>query len=510
MCARGVYIDRTYLEWGIKRMYEVMAEARSAIPWLSDTRLEVYPRGEARCVDSEGRIAVADSKGDKEAYLAILGLPAPPNYDYNKPDILWWNETKGPDGRTYEEIAPAIAQVRRFKRANIKLVKMLKLRAWLKPDGRVSLDIMYMGVGHTGRWKAKTLEGEEEVSGVNLQNFDNEGFEGFVMRRLIVPAPGNKFIDCDASAIEPRILARLSGQWKVIAALRKGFNIYEASALAWRTWAGEPNTFKTGDPKRYKGTKIAVLGCGYRVGADKLRRNVRVREGRDISPQEALDIVVAYRRNNPEVVAFWARWDKEIRAAWASHIPRTLVVTLASGRKLVYSDIEKIPDQSAPWKQDFRGWVGGQRRKLYGGSVTENIVQSTARDAFGIMILVAEERGFVPVMLVHDELLAEVAADSPLTKEDLEAIFRLPIPWLPGLPLGAEGRSCMSYADSPDKDNSMAVVPVPETEPDLSRVYFREARFTKTAKAKRRQSTKESPYRKPPRQQDKTAAVVML
>src|SRR6516165_5457490 len=459
MCARGVCIDRPYLEWGIKRMYTVMAEAGAAIPWLRGTRLEVDPWGEARMVDLNGRAAVVDSSSDKESYLAILGLPVPSSYDYNKPDILRWGETRGPGGLSYREMAPAIEQVRRYKRANIKLTRLLKLRAWIKPDGRVSLDVMYMGVSHTGRWLAKTLDaGSDKVSGINAQNFDNEEFEGLAMRKLIVAAPGYKFIDCDASAIEPRILARLTGQWKIIAAFREGFNTYEAYALGWKTWQGEPNTFKKSDPRRYKATKMAVLGCGYAVGAEKFRSTVRVREGRELSLEEAQTIIAAYRKSNPEVVAYWKHWEGEIREAWASHIPRTLTVTLASGRKLCYENFEKVPN-STPWKFDYFGLVGGRRRKLYGGSLTENIVQSTARDAFGEMILRAEEAGYVPVLLIHDELLSEVPADSELTEAGLETIFRAPIPWLPGLALDAEGRECVTYADSETESGETPILP---------------------------------------------------
>src|SRR5262249_17521640 len=100
---------------------------------------EVDPRGEARMVDGEGKIAVVDSALDKEAYLATLGLPTPPNYDHNKPEILRWGDTVGPGGLCYRELAPAIEAARRYKRANIKLTRLLKLKAWIKLDGRVSL-----------------------------------------------------------------------------------------------------------------------------------------------------------------------------------------------------------------------------------------------------------------------------------------------------------------------------------------------------------------------------------
>jgi hypothetical protein len=75
--------------------------------------------------------------------------------------------------------------------------------------------------------------------------------------------------------------------------------------------------------------------------------------------------------------------------------------------------------------------------------------------------------------------------DNPnFTKKGLEDIFRLPISWLPGLVLDAEGRECVSYADAPQKDE--AEEPVPMSIP--ASVVYRAAPFTKQAKTKRRKA----------------------
>jgi hypothetical protein len=95
------------------------------------------------------------------------------------------------------------------------------------------------------------------------------------------------------------------------------------------------------------------------------------------------------------------------------------------------------------------------------------------------MILRAEEAGYVPVLLIHDELLSEVPVDSELTKAGLETIFRTPIPWLPGLALDAEGRECATYADSETRSEEASTLPTVS-----AAIVYRTSRHSKT-KAKK-------------------------
>jgi len=78
----------------------------------------------------------------------------------------------------------------------------------------------------------------------------------------------------------------------------------------------------------------------------------------------------------------------------------------------------------------------------YGGKLVENIVQACSRDILADAMIRADKAGFKIVMHVHDEIVAEekeTRDESELTK-----ILRTPIPWAPGLPLGAE-TFCAKY-----------------------------------------------------------------
>ncbi|QHJ72792.1 DNA polymerase I family A [Proteus phage P16-2532] len=69
----------------------------------------------------------------------------------------------------------------------------------------------------------------------------------------------------------------------------------------------------------------------------------------------------------------------------------------------------------------------------------ENIVQAIARDVLVNGMFNAEKMGFDIVFHVHDEIITEVDEDDLLGLDDLIDCMAAPIPWAPGLPLGAAG-----------------------------------------------------------------------
>ena len=59
-------------------------------------------------------------------------------------------------------------------------------------------------------------------------------------------------------------------------------------------------------------------------------------------------------------------------------------------------------------------WGTGQQTKAwtvldtYGGKITENIVQATARDCLAVKMIEATKRGYNIVAHVHDEMILDV------------------------------------------------------------------------------------------------------
>jgi DNA polymerase len=81
-----------------------------------------------------------------------------------------------------------------------------------------------------------------------------------------------------------------------------------------------------------------------------------------------------------------------------------------------------------------------QRTLTYGGKLAENATQAVARDILAHGLVLAEERGFEPVMHVHDEIIAENC-----TAAELSEVMSIVPDWAEGLPLAAKGFDCARY-----------------------------------------------------------------
>jgi DNA polymerase bacteriophage-type len=152
--------------------------------------------------------------------------------------------------------------------------------------------------------------------------------------------------------------------------------------------------------------------------------------------EEAIEIVQDYRRKETAIVGFWAQCQRMIELAVARRRP--LVVTLPSGRKLEYSSPRRVNGEYA-----FCTYQGGPPSKMYGGKLTENIVQAASRDVFVEGLLRLEALGIPVLFHVYDEYIAEVAVDSDLP--DVASIVGQPPSWAPDLPVAAEGQRATYY-----------------------------------------------------------------
>jgi DNA polymerase len=81
--------------------------------------------------------------------------------------------------------------------------------------------------------------------------------------------------------------------------------------------------------------------------------------------------------------------------------------------------------------------------ETYGGKLVENIVQATARDILGQVILRAQANGLEIVFHIHDEVIVD--AKPGQTLEEVERLFSAPISWCADLPLKGAGYSTPYY-----------------------------------------------------------------
>lgn len=188
---------------------------------------------------------------------------------------------------------------------------------------------------------------------------------------------------------------------------------------------------------------------------------------------------LAWRHRHPATVQFWRNLQDAAKAAIENpgqvfRVPpfltlkcvnhkgqRWLVVKLPSGRYLTYFDAhivkstkidkdgyertEKTIAYFGESSDDGSGKRMWQRIFTHGGKMTGNVCQTSARDTLAPALQEAEDMGYLPVLSVHDEGIAEVPDTPEYDVEGLVAILARNRDWNQGLPLAAAGAVTYRY-----------------------------------------------------------------
>ncbi len=346
-------------------------------------------------------------------------------------------------------------------------------------DGRVHGLLQFYGAARTGRWAGRLVQ----LQNLPQNHLDNIGYaRGLVrqgdldefemnysnvtqtlselIRTAFVAKPGCTFHVCDFSAIEARVIAWIAGETWVLDSFRKGHDIYCETASKMFGVPVEKHGANAG--LRQKG-KIAVLGLGYGGGPAALEAMGGAKMG--LSQDEEKDIVIKWRDSNPNIVKLWRTVEQAsltaIKTGRSIEIHRGIIVsyrwgllliTLPSGRTICYPRAKVTEEENDGARGSHEGieyeGVNQTTKKwgkvrTYGGKLTENIVQATARDILGEVLLRAEAKGFNVVFHIHDEIIVEAQAGQTL--QEVEALFSEPIPWCRDLPLKGAGYTTPYY-----------------------------------------------------------------
>tara|TARA_Y100000817_G_C16478274_1_gene376896 strand:- start:138 stop:431 length:294 start_codon:yes stop_codon:yes gene_type:complete len=84
--------------------------------------------------------------------------------------------------------------------------------------------------------------------------------------------------------------------------------------------------------------------------------------------------------------------------------------------------------------------------KVWGGLLSENLSQALARDIFSYILTQLHKKGHEVILHVHDEVVIE--CDEEKADEVLEDVLRVMSeapPWIPDIPLAAEGKILNKY-----------------------------------------------------------------
>jgi len=308
---------------------------------------------------------------------------------------------------------------------------------------------------HTGRWGG--------TEGINLQNLGGRGRAGkgthpliASVRQMLTAPKFHTFGIADFAQIEARVLAWFAGQDDLLTGFANGEDVYSTFATTlFRSPVRKPrDTDPTPVAKLLKVRrgfgKDGILGAGFGMGANKFFE--RCLANNDLRP--AFDdgtfdwdfintLIKTYRKQYKLIPAFWYKVEKawrfvtrykhetsEVNGLQFYHSDGATFVRLPSGRCLRYpcAAVNKT-DSGLRYR-----WG-----KLWGGALTENIVQATARDLLRDAMLRLIEEGIHIVLHVHDEvvcLFLENEAEERL--KQVEQLMVVVPEWASGLPVDVE------------------------------------------------------------------------
>ena len=309
---------------------------------------------------------------------------------------------------------------------------------------------------------------------------------GDLVRAMIIAPPGHTLIGGDFSGIEARVTAWIAGENSKLDVFRaydegRGPDPYiVAAGIVFNI----PPEQVTKEQRQYG--KGAELAFGFQGGEKAFQRFLpsgtsitaseadwKQRHGSDFRASNPADgfrsltfteeIKNKWRAAHPNIERFWYNVERAARKAVYS--PGCIVsvgnnlqftcddspflkITLPSGRQLSYPNARrtnaffidgKIIEHPAGYQcLLFKDAANGRWRdvKVYGGLLTENIVQAIARDLLSEAMHRLDAAGYAIVTHVHDEAVIEVPKNQAkiIKPKFVELMSQVP-DWAEGLPI---------------------------------------------------------------------------
>lgn len=345
-------------------------------------------------------------------------------------------------------------------------------------DGRVRGTFQFYGANRTGRWAGRLLQlqnlSKNHLSDIETaRNFtrkkdwqtlemlydDVPDVLSQLVRTALIAPKGKIFSVADFSAIEARVISWLANEEWRMEVFRGDGKIYEATGA--RMFGVPISSITKGSALRDK-SKISelALGFGGSVGALAMMGGERM----GLSAAEMASLVKKWRMANPNIVQMWSDFEScainaikhrrtiisDYRGVMFSYDGFYLIVTLPSGRQLFYMKPRIGTSRIGTTCIYYRGTIQATKQwgevDTYGGKLTENIVQATARDLMGHAMLLLDSEGYDIVMHVHDEVIAEVPLEQGAEKlKRMERLMSIQPIWAMDLPLNADGYLATFY-----------------------------------------------------------------
>jgi len=251
---------------------------------------------------------------------------------------------------------------------------------------------------HTSLNQTVAATGRLSSADPNLQNIPVKGEYGLRIREAFVAAPGHTLLCADYSQIEPRILAHLSRDERLVKVFERGEDIHTATAVEIFKLSPELVT-----KEMRRAAKTVVFGIVYGISPFGLSQNIGV------SQTEAKKYIDAYFERYAGVKAFL---DKTIEGAKEKGYTTTIL-----GRRRPIPELQS-PD---PTQRSF-----GERMAV------NSPIQGSAADLIKVAMIAVSKRlhAELPstkmILQVHDELIFETPEKDmekakQLVKSEMEA-----------------------------------------------------------------------------------------
>jgi DNA polymerase I-like protein with 3'-5' exonuclease and polymerase domains len=285
---------------------------------------------------------------------------------------------------------------------------------------------------------------------INLQNLPRGG----ELRKAFRAPEGHVVVAVDASQIEARINAVLSGEARLVDSFREGRDVYADFA---EIIYGYPVNKSQHKIERFVG-KTGILSLGYGSSWAVFQNMCRVQGDVKLQDHEAQSIVNLYRQAFPSIVSNWNYAHKSVLPALNSNVVTQWGPVEIGTRSILLPNGNRLRYNGLTWQTDAEGkssWMFSRNErphKIYGAKLVENVVQALA---FVHIMEVAKRvkhltKGMLmPVHQVHDELIYIVHEhNAELVKRLVVREMSRPPEWMPDAPLAAEGHVGKTYYDA--------------------------------------------------------------